>query len=126
MINRRIQGSNKLKKFINTGILREAKIISLCFVSLSLIPKQSVNKCFDTLVESDYVLEHNDMFESFIDYFRKQFIGEKVAQRHRTHEMKIYFNHHTSVKKDGLKTTSSLESSHKKFASLVGSPEPFI
>ena len=49
-------------------------------MSLSLIPKQSVNKCFDTLVESDYVLEHNDMFESFIDYFRKQFIGEKAAK----------------------------------------------
>ena len=40
--------------------------------------------------------------------------------------MKIDFNHHTSVKKDGLKTTSSLESWHKKFASLIGSPKPFI
>ena len=69
---------------------------------------------------------NNDKFEYFIDYFRKQFIGEKVAQRHRRHEIKIDFNHHTSVKKDGLKTTSSLESWHKKFASLVGSPKSFL
>ena len=40
--------------------------------------------------------------------------------------MKIDFNHHTSIKNDGLKTTSSLESWHKKFSKLVGSPKLFI
>ena len=80
MINRRIQGGNELKKFINSDTSREAKIISLCFVSLSLIPKPSVNKCFDTLVESDYILEHNDKFESFIIISENNLLVKKLPK----------------------------------------------
>ncbi|KAJ9080769.1 hypothetical protein DSO57_1021570 [Entomophthora muscae] len=87
--------------------------------------KGETNAFYGTLLHQPYIIANQAAFSPFIEYFETQWVGIFQGARHiRKGSDSITWNCFKQVKDGLIKTTSSLEGWHSKFATKVRVKKP--
>ena len=101
---------NKRKKMDTTNKTKKAL---KSFQALALIKQSKVKTTLQAFLDTGYMKKHEKIFRPFVTYFRKQWTGSLVLDRHGTRAKgKIPWNQYEYFATNGLRTTSSLENWH--------------
>ena len=97
----------------------------LKFVALAFLKPEHVGQGFEALCEDKYVKKHISAFKPFLEYFEPQWVGVKRTQRRGKTGARVSWNCYHAALKGEMKTTSTLEVSHKYMKSIFGMKPKF-
>ncbi|XP_025192763.1 uncharacterized protein LOC112592834 [Melanaphis sacchari] len=93
--------------------------------ALAYVPVSDVIASFEHLCESDYYIEHEELFRPLLDYFEDTWLGKTVRKRRRgpTFPLEMW-NCYDAI--DLPKTNNSVEGWNRGFNHLLGSCHPTL
>ena len=122
-LNKNKRRLKTLSDFIQADSSFVAKKHFVCFAALALIAPRKLSLVYKAFKESQYMVEHNNVFKDFIEYFENQWIG-KVKDRRGWTINKVSWNVYQQAKDGLMKTTCSVESWNSHFQKFVAGKNP--
>lgn len=124
-LERRLLKMPKLNNRVKTDATLKTKQAFKSFQALALIKKEKVNETLDAFLQTSYMRKHELIFRPFVEYFKRQWTGSLMKERHgRKIKGKITWSQEEYFKTDALRTTSSLEGWHKHMNSRINFTNP--
>ena len=94
------------------------------FSALAFLRVSEVNSAYSRLIRTPHFTENEAIWKPFLDYFEATWVGPLVQVRRGASTNKIVWNQYAHLKNEGMRTTSALESWHKKMKTAIGKKSP--
>ena len=102
----------------------KTKVAFNTLVALALVRKVEMSRIYEEFKETSFMRENFELFLPMLGYFERQWVRKFMEHRKGRKLFPVKWNQFKFFKSGTMKTTSSLESWHKKFATIVGVKKP--
>lgn len=115
---RKVQSTGLQKKYAEDSTFA-LHVKQLC--ALAFVPVLDVVESFNTILESQYFIDNEQLFESLVDYFEETWIGRTVRNRRKKPLFPIeMWNCYDNVINDQPRTNNAVEGWHHAFNASLG------
>jgi hypothetical protein len=94
------------------------------------VPVADVVDSFETLMETDFFVQNQDMLASIINYYEDTWIGRPQGTRRRGRRTPTFahglWNVFNAVNEDDARTNNAIEGWHRRFSTLSGAHHPTL
>jgi len=115
---RKVQSTGLQKKYAEDSTFA-LHVKQLC--DLAFVPVLGVVESFNTILESQYFIDNEQLFEPIVDYFEETWIGRTVRNRRKKPLFPIeMWNCYDNVINDQPRTNNAVEGWHQAFNASLG------